>query len=234
MLLEGRDIQVLTVAETEIGIDGFMSDWVSDYMGQWHDTTPYFKDPSILKGIGSSLSALEKAIDSVDKTEVSVLDAGCYGGYVYDWLEWNPCIVKSIKYTGVDISETAIREAVRHHPQSNATFHCMNLLDENLSQEIGRYDIVFCSRVLLHIPDMKKAISNLEAKARHTIIFGVRLSDKNKCERKLVIGTDRHIYFRTVTKDYMSTEFPQARLYAHNRPTKDSVYTIQKGNRDAA
>ena len=75
----------------------------------------------------------------------SLLDVGCYLGDIADFCE---------DYTGVDINVDSVEMAKSFHPKKN--FY----VGDVFSLE-GAYDVVFCSRVLIHLPDFEKALKRL-------------------------------------------------------------------------
>jgi 2-polyprenyl-3-methyl-5-hydroxy-6-metoxy-1,4-benzoquinol methylase len=94
----------------------------------------------------------------------SVLDVGCGQGRLC--LELFP---KGGPYTGVDINEEEIEIAKAGLPEVD--FRVMDLYDLK-----GEWDVVICSRVLIHLPDFKGAMKVLLDCAKKYVVLIVGIS----------------------------------------------------------
>src|SRR5688572_27460689 len=84
------------------------------------------------------------------KPEDSILDVGCYGGYLKDYFGWS-------NYTGIDAFREHVDLARRWHPQGERCFRIGDLFD--LEEKMA--DVVICSRVLIHLPRFDEAVAKL-------------------------------------------------------------------------
>jgi len=71
------------------------------------------------------------------------------------------------EWTGIDFSESAIKEAVRVF--SATTFHCLKTSEE--LSALGQFDGVVCSEVLEHVPDPAGMVRALNAITGGTLVL---------------------------------------------------------------
>lgn len=98
----------------------------------------------------------------------NVLDFGCAAGHFYTSLRK---IDKNIKYTGFDATKPYINFAQKFFKKNpNTSFEIENIF--SLSKKYyNKFDIVFCSNVLLHLPSIDLALKNLmKATKKYCII----------------------------------------------------------------
>ena len=98
----------------------------------------------------------------------NVLDFGCAAGHSYTSLRK---IDKNIKYTGFDATKPYINFAQKFFKKNpNTSFEIENIF--SLSKKYyNKFDIVFCSNVLLHLPSIYLALKNLmKATKKYCII----------------------------------------------------------------
>jgi 2-polyprenyl-3-methyl-5-hydroxy-6-metoxy-1,4-benzoquinol methylase len=123
-----------------------MSDWRSVFCGQ--------DNPTKLLKLEPNYSDLAKVL----KPEDSLIDVGCnIGEFCRRW--------KHNNYLGIDISAESVKAARERNP--GYRFEICDLFDL-----LGTWDIVLCSRVLMHLPRFSAAVKALRNVTRkHCVLF---------------------------------------------------------------
>ena len=196
--------EVLEVCYEDLqGVDRFITEseeegW-RNKLSQSQDVCKWIEDPGQIEGIQSSLQDLKRILKKMRKP-INILDVGCYGGYVYDYISrFILNIENDFSYTGLDIRELAIEGAREAHKNSkNARFVVGDIYELKNIFAQDTFDLVFCSRVLIHLPFFEKAISNLLYVADKIIFASLRIEEKPCCKkmRKTDLDSgDEMIYF---------------------------------------
>lgn len=107
--------------------------------------------------------------------DFKILDFGCAAGHFYVSLKK---IDKNINYTGFDVTSDYINFAKKFFKNNlNVHFKIQNIF--SLSKEYyNKFDIVFCSNVLLHLPSIDLALKSL-LKASKKFVFIRTLVSEN-------------------------------------------------------
>lgn len=137
-----------------------MPGWKTPEMGQSQDSGGF-----------ASKSKIDDCINELKKRlrpEDSLLDVGCFIGHLYGELGHE-------NYTGADIFPENIEKAKQLRPGGN--FICSDLHDLE-----GQWDVVWCSRVLIHNPDFQKAVRKLLSLAKRYLILVVAVNANDKVE----------------------------------------------------
>lgn len=121
-------------------------------------------------------------IKSFLKDGDTILDVGCGVGVFYKHLGEPP------GYFGIDIDAGEISKAKEAWPE--ADFRVMDLYDLK-----GRWDVVICSRVLVHLPDFEGAMKVLLGCAKRLCIILVGI------EHDRVGQEESGVYFRQFSED---------------------------------
>jgi SAM-dependent methyltransferase len=209
-------IKVIETAYTDIDLfmtyKGRERPWEVFELTQGQDVRSWHEKPDDIAGIQANLSDLKDLIYTFDKP-IRLLDAGCYSGYLYDYLKANTSDRIS-HYTGVDIQPSVIEAAKHiHADNSDATFMVGDVLGLPGSMFMAReyvfwylrkfskmrFDVVCCYRVAIHLPFFKTLLYNLLCSADvfvHLVLF---IQDRDMCQR--IEETDRDtgkkaIYYR--------------------------------------
>jgi 2-polyprenyl-3-methyl-5-hydroxy-6-metoxy-1,4-benzoquinol methylase len=150
---------------------------------QSEDVEEWIKDPSQISRIQDNLVHFGKAVKK-GKRPLSILDAGCYAGYVYDYIRQYVLPKDSdFTYQGIDIREPAIEAAKEVHSDcKNAQFCTADLFKLTDVFHEGQFDIVLCARVLVHLPYFESAIRNLLAVSSGSAYVLVPFSELARCE----------------------------------------------------
>lgn len=103
-------------------------------------------------------------LEEVLKPEDELLDAGCCEGHLYDRLEHK-------KYTGVDIVPENIQAAKLRNP--TVRYEVGNILE--LTE---KWDVIFCCRVLMHLPNYLENVEKLRKIARRKLVVVIPMSGR--------------------------------------------------------
>lgn len=153
-------------------IDARMSDWRNTAMTQ--------NNPSKLSKIEKCLALVKSLL----KPEDSFLDVGCGRGFVYNYLGHK-------NYLGVDLSADEVQEAKERFPEGR--FEVGDLFSLK-----GFWDVVLCSRVLLHVAPLDEAIKVLLAAANKKLILITAVSTEDLVEE--ITRDFGRFYFRTISR----------------------------------
>jgi len=148
------------------------------FMGQYYT--------GATNGIKKNLDHLTQVI--ADTQAETVLDVGCMDGYT-----WETVKTTQAEYLGVDINQEAIDYAREHYP--GGAFYRSNLfaLDERF-----KADVVFCSRVLIHLPNFKQAVDHLRTLANKALVLVIKIGPKDDLKKYQVTDTEEQaiVYHR--------------------------------------
>ena len=158
----------------------------------------YQRNPEHLKKIRPNIGDLRDIL----KAEDSLLDAGCCEGHLYETLAHE-------KYAGIDIFPPNITKAKLRHP--DADFRVGDIL--NLK---SRWDVVFCCRVLMHLPDYEQNIERLKNTAKRLLIVVVPIGQEH-LEVENIKGAS--VEFRTYSEDRIRKTNPSSILKRHTYST---------------
>lgn len=184
--------------------------WQSFELTQREDVIEWIRDPSTIRSIQPNLADLRERLGPLPRP-VSVLDVGCYGGYLYDWLR-DRCFgsLADFSYTGVDIDPDVVAAARRVHAGApNATFDTGDVYA--LTEVFGEraFDVVFCSRVLIHIPYHERALRELYRTSRALCFVVLETSAAPMMQRihreNLDTGEALDYFFRKYSLDELSS-----------------------------
>lgn len=111
---------------------------------------------------------LSKIIKKIYKKEDTILDFGCAAGHFYNSLIK---VDKNINYTGFDATKNYITFAKKFFKKSkNVNFEQQSLFTMS-KKYYNKFDIVFCSNVLHHLPSIDIPLRNLiRASKKYCII----------------------------------------------------------------
>ncbi|MDP6359344.1 MAG: class I SAM-dependent methyltransferase, partial [Planctomycetota bacterium] len=111
-----------------------------------------------------------------------------------------------VRVTALDINRKMLnyaREGIRNYPE-------IDLIQGNVhSPPFGEnsFDIVFCSRVLLHIPYFEKALMNLYLVSKTLTFLILVVDDRDYVKKARIInvdkGTSSHWFFRYFSRHYL-------------------------------
>lgn len=224
MKLKGLgDYEPVVVGCTDSCFIGFVSNAPQnpELLGQAEDVTKHLKSDSGLRPIKGALDAL------MENEFNTVLDVGCYGGYVFDYLKARR---SDFLYTGIDIQEDVIEEAIELHKEHgpDCEFRCADLF--NLPLPFNRaFDVVFCSRVAIHLPDLGLFVDKLLEVTGKLLIFNVKLADKNIVQRYRV-GDKGYFYLYLVTEESVAEILAERNLdYEIRRTPKYATVIVRIG-----
>ncbi len=160
------------------------------------DVRGWIKNPDQIDAITPNLRALSGLIDSCPEP-VSVLDVGCHGGFVYDWLKAN--CQSRFTYTGCDIVESVIDAAIDAHDDGETAFDVADVTSLDRHYKARSYDIVFCSRVLIHLPYFRANMARLYTVAKRSLLVVLKLGERDVV--KIMVADETTIYSRQFSRD---------------------------------
>lgn len=109
-----------------------------------------------------------------------ILDFGCAAGHFYNSLKR---IDKDINYTGFDVTKDYITYARKHFKKNdNLNFHVQSLFKMS-SKFKKKFDIVFCSNVLHHLPSIDIPLKNLISASKKYCIIRTLVSSNTHLAR---------------------------------------------------
>ena len=113
-----------------------------------------------------------------------VLDVGCGGGLAAAWL-----VQRGATVVGMDLSRASLHVASRHthgHGHPEAVFMCGRA--EALPCADASFDVVWCTDVLEHLPDLPAAITQIARVLKPGGLFLYDTINRSWLSRLLVIG----------------------------------------------
>jgi len=190
-------------------VDVVGADWKGP-LHQHEGAARYLEGSTIPRKINVAADWLKSRITAGD----SILDLGCYGGYLYDWLIAQKA--DGFIYTGVDFN---ISEAAKAHWRSSAYFVQRDILDYTEPA-----DYVFCARVLMHQPDPIVAIDHAVSLAKRAAVFVTTVWEE-RIIRKQVFPTGS-TYKTTLTKNELNKRYEIEWIEYKDNPNKYSTFVV--------
>ena len=132
------------------------------------------------------IQKIEKCLTQVRhmlKPEYTLLDVGCGSGYVYKYLRHG-------NYQGIDLSAEEVEAARTRFPEGRFDVGDLFTLE-------GKWDVVLCSRVLIHVAPLDLAMQKLMDAATKYLMLIVRVGADTVTEYDR--GGQR-FFFRSVSK----------------------------------
>lgn len=162
------------------------------------DVRAWIKNPALIDAIVPNLRALAGLIDSCPEP-VSVLDVGCHGGYAFDWLKAN--CQSRFRYEGCDIAEDIIAEAARlHKDRTKSTWAVADVITLGTEYRLRSFDVVFCARLLIHLPYFRANVARLYTVARRAVLIVLEIGDQDIAKMAVNDG-DGTFYHRQFSVD---------------------------------
>ena len=162
-----------------------VDDWITPFTGQ--------RNPGFLKKIRENIADLKVLL----RPEETVIDVGCGHGYLYRALG-HP------HYLGVDLYEENLTEA--------RLLFGDRFVRRDLFDLEGLWDVVICSRVVMHLNDFGTAIKKLIACARRLCVLFVPLAEADSVTTENVKGN--RVHFRTFSRATLAG-FGLCRIFEH-------------------
>jgi ubiquinone/menaquinone biosynthesis C-methylase UbiE len=157
-----------------------------EFKSRVHGYTPaeyqkfYAELDSISRNRATDLNdaCLDAILSLLDDSVATLLDAGCGAGYLLKRIH--------AAYPGIALAGSDIIPAPADLP---GRYHQCDLFA--LQAEERAFDIVVCSHVLEHIPDLKRAVLTLRRLCRRQLFIVV------PCQRYYYYTLDEHVHFFT-------------------------------------
>jgi 2-polyprenyl-3-methyl-5-hydroxy-6-metoxy-1,4-benzoquinol methylase len=154
-------------------------------MSDWRDTNMKQNYPKKLGKISKYLDVVKGLL----RPEDSLLDVGCGRGFVYEYLGHE-------NYQGIDLSADEVEAATNRFP--GVRFEVGDLFSLT-----GTWDVVLCSRVLMHVAPLDEAIKSLMTAARKRLMLIVSVSTEDTVEEcKRDFGRS---YFRKISRHTLNS-----------------------------
>ncbi len=158
-----------------MSIDKWKREWSSDEFGRAYGDLFFQRATGELPEMESSKSAANR-LENILKEGDKLLDVGCGAGHYYASYKKN--ISNDFLYTGVDATQNYVDLAKKAFKNdSNCEFQKQDIFD--LEFDDASFDIVTCFNVLLHMPTIKKPISELCRVASKRLMLRTLISDSS-------------------------------------------------------
>jgi SAM-dependent methyltransferase len=158
--------------------------WQVFELTQNQNVIAWIKNPDAIELIQPVLTDLSERLTQ-HPSPLRILDVGCYGGYVFDYIKTISANWKtSFEYTGVDVQKRVIRDArLAHLDDERATFQEGDLF--HLSQQFpaNSFDVAVCYRVLHHLPHFQDCVHELSIVSKNYVHTALPLRDRSSCVR---------------------------------------------------
>ena len=149
-----------------------MSDWLRPWQNNSHvapfnhrSSLPYWILARELEAM-ADVRLLNCALSRANVTHTSVLELGCATGEMCRYLERK---YRFLRYTGIDISEPAIKLARTRYPYNN--------FSTQIEGHKSRFDVIYSRDVLHHQPSPDKFLRHMFGFANHAVVFRCRTRD---------------------------------------------------------
>ena len=149
--------------------------WQSDEHARLFDYRDYFASFRLAKIYANfnEFNLFRKFVN--DNYNGTLLEVGCATGASYRFFKK---FYKNIKYTGADISKSALTQAQRKYPHGNFI-----QVDSESSKLSGKkFDFVFCRDVVLHQTGPFEFLTKLSTVSQKGIFLRLRTRDKGATE----------------------------------------------------
>ena len=158
----------------------------------------YQRNPHLPDKIAPCIQDLSLRLSPDD----SLLDAGCCEGHLYDWLGHK-------KYTGIDIVPENISAAKARHPE--VRYEVGNILELT---EV--WDVVWCSRVLMHLPNFEENVEKLRRIARKKLYVLIPMRGSYTSIETNKLGVKGTVMFRSFSSQELEASNP-AKVITHEK-----------------
>jgi 2-polyprenyl-3-methyl-5-hydroxy-6-metoxy-1,4-benzoquinol methylase/predicted SAM-dependent methyltransferase len=242
--LRKRNVQVKTLEEVFDNIDEYIVQesfdqrpWQVYELTQSQDVSTWIQNPALIEGLSDNLDYLQTVIRST-RRPFRILDVGCYGGYLLDFLHQIAGLTPTdFCYKGIDIQAKAIEAASANHAYSrNADFQIEDVFQLREIEKENFYDIVWCSRVLIHLPYFERCLENLMHCTRQKALVVLKISDRSSCKKILELdhdtGKEVVYYFRSFSEQelFKAASARNLDFVIHSGEPYSTVIFRRKGN----
>lgn len=156
--------------------------WETFELTQAENVLEWVEDPDGISHIVPNLEDLVREILPL-RANTSLLDVGCYGGYLYDFIASRSKGSSVMpNYTGIDINPDVVRAAAEVHKLPNTRFEVGDVFALEKQFGAASFDYVVCSRVLIHLPYMEDALRNLFAVAKSKALVILEVGDRSSLQ----------------------------------------------------
>ena len=145
---------------------------------------PGWKTSAMGQDKPNKLTKIEKNLDDIKAIllpDDDLLEVGCFHGDLYRALGHE-------NYTGMDLFEDNVIEARKKNPG-------VRFLRGDLFELTGKWDVIVCCRVLMHLPDFGLAIERLRSCIKRKLIIVIPTGTEDTCALE-----PSGVYFRMFSK----------------------------------
>ncbi|MDD4737477.1 MAG: class I SAM-dependent methyltransferase [Kiritimatiellae bacterium] len=212
--------------------------WQVFELTQNQDVTEWIKNPDAIELLPPILADLAERLSQREEP-FRILDVGCYGGYVFDYLKSRASSWKApFEYTGVDIQERAIRDAQQAHAgEPRASFQRGDLFELSHQFSSASFDVVVCYRVLHHLPRFRDCLRELAAVSKGWVHTALPIKERSHCvrmrETNLDTGTITYSFHRYFSREEIVETAEalslQAEIHSYPKQPYSTVLFSKKG-----
>ena len=193
---------------------------------QSQDVIEWVKSPALIdRAIVWNLDEFVTRLRGSEDWNLSLLDVGCYAGYLRDFLMSSGFNDEYLSYTGIDIRPEVVARAKELHEFKSAFFTVGSVFDLKRKVSEGNHDIVFCSRVLIHLPRFEEAVENLVHAADDFVYIVTRVTPVGSCLLRRKIDETRK---ETMTYFYRTVSLEDVRQVALRCNTNHAIVGMDK------
>ena len=143
----------------------------------WQNKSEIERSIQRVKGLLPEMECAKQLTDILKKYYKKgnkVLDFGCAAGHFYYSLKK---LDKNISYYGFDSTKPYIKYAKKHFKNNNNVIFDLQNIFSVSKKYYKKFDVVFCSNVLLHLPSIDLALKNLLLSSKKYCIIRTLVSD---------------------------------------------------------
>lgn len=204
--------------------------WQVFELTQNQNVFEWIKNPDAIELIQPILADLVRRLGPASGA-FRMLDAGCYGGYVFDYIKTHAgALQPSFSYTGVDIQAQAILDAREAHADDHrSAFQVGDLFQLSRQFPSASFNVSVCYRVLHHLPRFSDCLRELASVTAGYIHTALPIRDRSQCvrmrEKNLETGTVAYSFYRWFSRNEIMETASALNLCAEIHSYPKAVYS---------
>ena len=211
-----RELTKSEIIKTDFIFDDY------EVMGQKENVKDWIDNPENVKTIKHEFDEVVK----VCQESFSILDGGCYGGYLYDYINQH---CSDFTYQGIDLNEKAVKESKKLHQNENFSIEVGDLND--LKYDDKTFDIVTCFRVFVHIHDFRPILKELLRVSKKYVFFDFHWTKQTETTKSYYDcdGEEKIVYYKGYNKQDITKFLDEQNIkYTMVRKNFYTLVTIEK------